>query len=267
LGGEGNGAPGRNGPGDSPVVMASDDVVRLAERELDEEVLRAVQAGEPGAFDRFVARFGDRVYGFGMRMCGRQEDAEDVFQEALLTVYQRIRDLRHPGALRTWLFRVVSNHCRSAHRRVREKPLPETLDLDALLPGEGPMYAGPFLPESGDPEQEVVRRELGEALETAVAKLPPDYRLVWMLRDVEGLDTRETAEALGIQEGNVKMRLHRARLALRKELAHLAPGSALAADGSGGGPRASGTGEGTGDGSGGRPGTGSGSGLGREVES
>lgn len=197
--------------------------VDASAREMDEEVLRAVQADEPGAFDRFVERFGDRVYGFGMRMCGRPEDAEDVFQESLLTVYRRIRDLRHPGALRTWLFRIVSNHCRSAHRKTREKTLSEALDLDALLPQDGPMEVGPVLPDLADPEQGVYRREIADALEKAVSALPPDYRLVWMLRDVEGLDTRETAEALGIQEGNVKMRLHRARLALRRDLAHLAP--------------------------------------------
>lgn len=225
MGGQGSGHPGTNGPAGLHARSATAEAVRSAERELDEEVLRAVQAGEPGSFDRFVERFGDRVYGFGVRMCGRPEDAEDVFQEALLTVYRRIRELRHPGALRTWLFRVVSNHCRSAHRKVREKPLSDALDLDSLLPGDGPLELGPVLPDAGDPEQEVLRRELGEALEKAVATLPPDYRLVWMLRDVEGLDTRETAEALGIQEGNVKMRLHRARLALRRELAHLAPGN------------------------------------------
>ena len=217
----GGASGGRSGP-----VEPTDERKMAAERisrELDEEVLRAVQAEEPGAFDRFVERFGDRVYGFGMRMCGRQEDAEDVFQESLLTVYRRIRDLRHPGALRTWLFRVVSNHCRSAHRRIREKELPESLDYDALLPREGPMAIGPVVPDISDPEQHAYRREIAEALEKAVGELPPDYRLVWMLRDVEGLDTRETAEALGIQEGNVKMRLHRARLALRRDLAHLAP--------------------------------------------
>ena len=85
------------------------------------------------------------------------------------------------------------------------------------------MEVGPVLPDLADPEQGVYRREIADALEKAVSALPPDYRLVWMLRDVEGLDTRETAEALGIQEGNVKMRLHRARLALRRDLAHLAP--------------------------------------------
>lgn len=207
-------------------VTDSSDEETLADRnsrELDEEVLRAVQAEEPGAFDRFVDRFGDRVYGFGMRMCGRPEDAEDVFQESLLTVYHKIRDLRHPGALRTWLFRIVSNHCRSAHRRVRESTLPETLDLDRLLPTGGPVGFGPVVPNMADPEHNAYQNEIADALEKAVSGLPPDYRLVWMLRDVEGLDTRETAEALGIQEGNVKMRLHRARLALRRDLAHLAP--------------------------------------------
>ncbi|NIW25438.1 MAG: sigma-70 family RNA polymerase sigma factor, partial [Gammaproteobacteria bacterium] len=83
--------------------------------------------------------------------------------------------------------------------------------------------SGPVLPEDSGPAADVYRRELSDALEKAMRDLPDDYRVVWLMRDVEGLSTLETAEALQISVSNVKMRLHRARLQLRKQLAHLRP--------------------------------------------
>jgi len=194
------------------------------DRVADEEVLRAVQAREPDAFDRFVERFGNRIYAFGVRMCGHREDAEDVFQETLLTVFQKIQTLREPGALTTWLYRVVANACLTRRRKSKFAPDRE-LSLDELLPQGGVVEDGPVLPDADSPAGDLYRREISEALEAAMRDLPPDYRVVWLMRDVEGLDTAETAESLGISIPNVKMRLHRARLILRKRLAHLHPGA------------------------------------------
>lgn len=194
---------------------------RTREREGDEAVLRAVQAGEPRAFDRFVERFGNRIYAFGIRMCGHREDAEDVFQDTLLTVFRKIETLREPGALTTWLYRIVANACLTRRRRSKFAPKTE-LSLEELLPVSG-VEAGPVLPEGDGPEDSTYRNELSAALEKAARDLPPDYRVIWLMRDVEGLSTEETAEALGLGISNVKMRLHRARLALRRDLAHLHP--------------------------------------------
>jgi RNA polymerase sigma-70 factor (ECF subfamily) len=155
-------------------------------------------------------------------MCGHREDAEDVFQETLVSAFRKIGTLREPGALRSWLYRIVANACISRRRRSKFAPR-EELSLDDLLPRDGRVEEGPLLPEGSGPEADLYRRELGTALEDAVRDLPPDYRVVWMMRDVEGLSTEETAEALGLSGPNVKMRLHRARLALRQRLAHLRP--------------------------------------------
>lgn len=189
------------------------------DRERDERVLADVLAARPDAFDRFVEHFGGRIYAFGMRMCGHREDAEDVFQDTLLTVFRKIESLREPKALSTWLYRIVANACLLRRRRSKFAPEHE-LSLESLLPEGGLVEDGPALPAGGDPESDAYRRELADALEKAVRDLPPHYRIVWVMRDVEGLDTLETADALGITEANVKMRLHRARLALRKRLAH-----------------------------------------------
>jgi RNA polymerase sigma-70 factor (ECF subfamily) len=192
----------------------------LSERERDEAVLRAVQRRDPQAFDRFVERFGNRIYAFGLRVCGQREDAEDVLQETLLTIYRKLRDLREPAALVTWLYRIVANTCVSSRRKARIAA-GEELSLEELLPQGEDMGEGPFPPEASGPEVELYRQEVSRALDAALQEIPPDYRVVWVMRDVEGLSTAEAAEALGLSVPNVKMRLHRARLALRKQLAHL----------------------------------------------
>lgn len=194
---------------------------RTREREADEAILAAVQAGDPRAFDRFVERFGNRIYAFGIRMCGHREDAEDVFQETLITVFRKIQTLREPGALTTWLYRIVANGCLTRRRKSKFAPVAE-LSLEDLLPMGG-VEDGPVLPEGDGPVEALYRNELSHALEKAVRDLPPDYRVIWLMRDVEGLSTEETAQALGLGISNVKMRLHRARLALRRDLAHLHP--------------------------------------------
>ena len=99
----------------------------------------------------------------------------------------------------------------------------QELSLEELLPLGGVVEEGPVLPDELGPESSAYSRELGEALDAAVRDLPPDYRIVWLMRDVEGLSTEETAEALDLGVSNVKMRLHRARLALRQKLAAFAP--------------------------------------------
>ncbi len=207
------------------MVQGEEGRVVTRERAEDEAVLRAVQVREPDSFDRFVDRFGNRIYAFGMRMCGRREDAEDVFQETLLTVFQKIQTLREPGALTTWLYRIVANGCLTRRRKSKFAPARE-LSLEELLPQGGVVEQGPLVPEGEGPAGNLYRREIAEALDDAVRDLPPDYRVVWLMRDVEGLDTAETAEALGISVPNVKMRLHRARLVLRKSLVHFHPDGA-----------------------------------------
>ncbi len=195
----------------------------------DAALLGAVQRGEPGAFDTFVERYGQRLLAFGQRMCGHREDAEDVFQETLLKAFEGLKDLREPRAVRTWLFRVAANAClmkRRKQARARE------ISLDAFKPPgweEGRIVEIPDW--SGLPQDSAERAELRRALERGFAELPPEYRIVMLLRDVEGLSTRETAEALGIREPAVKMRLHRARMAMREHLTKIWQAQLAAAGG------------------------------------
>jgi RNA polymerase sigma-70 factor (ECF subfamily) len=185
----------------------------------DQGLLDGIRQGKPEAFDALIERYGRRLFAFGMRMCGHRQDAEDVFQDTLLKAYQGLERLRDSGAVRTWLYRVASNQC-LMNRRKRE-PARE-ISLEQLGPKgfeEGDMEE--IADWSRLPDNDAARSELRRSLERAILQLPPDYRVVLLLRDVEGLSTREVAEALELRRGAVKMRLHRARMALRQRLAAL----------------------------------------------
>ena len=184
----------------------------------DSELLSAISENRPGAFDAFVDRYGRRLLAFGLRMCGQREDAEDVFQETLLKAYQGLEKVRDPGAVRTWLFRVVSSQCLMKRRKERpERELP----LEAFKP-EGVDFGEPseVVDWSHRPDDAAQQAELHAALEEALETLPSELRIVVLLRDVEGLSTQETAAVLDLGVSAVKMRLHRARLALREQLTH-----------------------------------------------
>jgi RNA polymerase sigma-70 factor, ECF subfamily len=192
-------------------------------RAADQAVLEAVRTDQPGAFDRFVERFGPMILSFGLRMCGHRQDAEDVFQETLVKVYTQLKSLEAPGALRTWLWRVVGNECLMSRRGPRDPSRAVAID-DFGAKGEGDAPRE-FADTAGvSPETAAMRTEERERVEAALRNLPPDYRIIVLLRDFEGLTTEEVAGALGITESNAKVRLHRARTALRDQLSAV-PGS------------------------------------------
>jgi RNA polymerase sigma-70 factor (ECF subfamily) len=184
----------------------------------DFALVRSVQAGDAAAFERFVDRFGPLIMAFGLRMCGNRADAEDVFQETLVKVYTRLADLEDPGALRTWFWRVVSNECLMSRRGPRDPG--RTVAFDELFPLSAERGEAPEFPDAGavDPERAVLATEVRERIEAAIRHLPPDYRIILLLRDFEQLATEEVAEVLQISVANAKVRLHRARLALRRLL-------------------------------------------------
>ena len=156
------------------------------------ELLRRIQADEPGAFETFVDRFGDRIYGFGVRMCGEREDARDVTQDTLLQAFRSLKKLRNPDALRSWVFRVVSNACQMKRRKGGYQVNKE-VSLEDLMPAGGDDFAS-AVPDPGDrPDDIVLRAEAGGRVREAIDTLPPHYRMVLLLRDMEQFSTRETA--------------------------------------------------------------------------
>jgi RNA polymerase sigma-70 factor (ECF subfamily) len=183
----------------------------------DSELLVAAQAGDRTAAEALLTRHLPAVLRFTHRMCSNPADAEDVAQDTLLAAYRGLGGFRGEGTVTTWLYAVARRTCARKHRRKRDAPeRVESLDDHGDAP-EG---------ESPGPDETAAGHELGAALELAIRELPVAWRSVLVLRDVEGLPANEVAEALGIEVGTVKTRLHRARAALRARLApHLVPGA------------------------------------------
>ncbi len=188
--------------------------------EIDDRALaEALIAGRPEAFEPFVERYGPLIMNFGRRMCGQRDDAEEVVQETLLKAYLSLKDLRDPAALKPWVYRVASNACLRMRRRGAHAPVKE-ISLEEVLPRPGDDGAPPQIADWSDiPLDRVLQGEMRARLEAAILDLPKDFRIVLVLRDQEGFSTKETADIVGISETLAKVRLHRARLALRKALA------------------------------------------------
>lgn len=184
----------------------------------DRELLDAIRSGSPDAFDRFVARFGPMILAFGLRMCGQRADAEDVFQETLVKVYTHVATLEDPAALRSWLWRIVANACLMSRRGPRDPA--RSVAFEELRRGrDDDARPVEFADESAvSPERAAIQGEERARIDDALRNLAPDYRIIVLLRDFEGLTTAEVADVLGITEANAKVRLHRARAALRRIL-------------------------------------------------
>ena len=193
------------------------------EREPHDEsaLIQASQAGNAEALDTLVRAYQARVYSFAMRMCRNVEDAKDILQETFLGVIRSIREFREESKFSTWLYRIASNACLKKRRRGVHDPTPDQeLSLDELMPRPDSEGRKPEIADwSDDAERALLRGELSGRMEAAIDKLPKEYKIVLVLRDVEGLSAEETAQAVGLSVAAVKSRLHRARVFVRRELA------------------------------------------------
>jgi RNA polymerase sigma-70 factor (ECF subfamily) len=175
--------------------------------------LEAMRRGDTGCLGAFFEDWGDRLYGLAVRLLRDPAAAEDVVQESFLKLMANAERLEGRSRLATWLYRVVYNACID---RLREQkrlvPVPDDADEATV---SMPSVLVDF---SLSPEEMLRDTQTREAIEEAIASLSPTLRAAFLLRDVEGLTTAEAAEALSVSEANLKVRLHRARLALRERL-------------------------------------------------
>jgi RNA polymerase sigma-70 factor (ECF subfamily) len=160
----------------------------------------------------------EAAYRFSLLVCGHPEDAEDVMQDALLQTYRHVRRIEEPDAFRTWLYTTVRNACLMKRRRRVGEP-PEFVSLEQGA-GTTPGTSAPIevADESRPADQRLIDAWMDGRLRDALAKLPPSYRMIVVMREMEGLSTSEVATVTGLSEANVKTRLHRARLMLRRHL-------------------------------------------------
>ena len=183
-----------------------------------EQALANLKSGNPEDVERALETLQEVVYGFGMKVCGVREDAEDTAQETLIRLARQLKEFPDARALAVWLYKVAKTQCLMSRRKSKFAPA-QMLSLDALMPKESAGAAPAVKSWEITPEEIVLNKELRSKLEDAVLALPKPYRLVLILRDMEQLDTREVAEVMGISEETTKMRLHRARVFLRNALA------------------------------------------------
>lgn len=180
-----------------------------------DEAIRLLKSGDPESMEKAVALLQDSVFSFSMRVCNQREDAEDTMQEVLLKSVPVLSQFENAKALGVWLYKVAKNRCLMTRRKSKFAPKDE-LSLDELMPDRIELAA---LAKSGvNPEAFAIHRQEAAWLREAVQKLPPDYRIILVLRDMEGLSDDEVAEITGLRAGTVRVRLHRARLFVRKEI-------------------------------------------------
>lgn len=177
----------------------------------DEEVVERVSAGETALFEVIMRRYNQRIYRVTRSMLGNDGEAEEVTQEAYVRAYMHLSQFDGRAKFSTWLTKIAVHEALARlHKRRR------FVEIDAM---SGSMEGGMSLESKmPSPEQEVLTQTLKVALESAIDRLPQVYRSVFMLREIEQMGTTETAECLEISEGSVKIRLHRARALLRKEI-------------------------------------------------
>lgn len=182
----------------------------------DRLLLERAQGGDAAALDALLQKHQARIYRFGLKMCRNPDDAQDVLQETLLSMARGIRDFRGGSSISTWLYTIARSFCIKQRRRSKFAPKDER-SLDGELAVEGRQLPDLQLA----PDEALASKEVEQALERAIGTLPPLYREVLVLRDVEGLTAPEVAEVLGIGVDAVKSRLHRARLSVREAVAPL----------------------------------------------
>jgi RNA polymerase sigma-70 factor (ECF subfamily) len=195
----------------------------------DRWLLEALRRREPTSTERLIETYGDRAYRLAARITGSAQDAEEVAQDALWTVVRKIDTFRGESAFGSWLYRIVAN---AAYQKLRgRRGAAGDLSLDDVLPvfDAAGRHAAPLTDWSPLVEDPCRRTELREALTEALDALPADYRAAIVLADVEGLSTAEIAQTLRLTIANVKSRVHRARLFLRKHLAAYAATGHVAA--------------------------------------
>jgi len=182
-----------------------------------EQAIALLEKNDPAAIEQALELLQGTVFSFSMKVCGQRQDAEDTMQEVLVKALPYLSRFESPRTLLVWLYKVAKNRCLMSRRRSRfaakqdlslEELMPDRRELSTLAK-EGPV----------NPETLAIRSQQAKRLREAIRGLPPQYRIVLVLRDMEGLSDDEVAEITGLRSGNVRVRLHRARLFVRQKLA------------------------------------------------
>ena len=183
-------------------------------REDEHLLVTAAKSGDTKAFEELVNRYEKKIFRLTMNITRNTEDAEDSMQDAFMKAYSHLKTFEEGSRFYTWLVRIAANE---ALMRLRKRR-PNQFSLDEPIEGDEELIPRDIEDWGPSPEQRYAQSEMRTILNSVIDDLPPDFRVVFVLRDVEGLSTEETASTLGISVAAVKSRLLRARLRLRQKL-------------------------------------------------
>jgi RNA polymerase sigma-70 factor (ECF subfamily) len=188
----------------------------------DRRLVRRLKQGDERAFQELVHTYQDRIFGMVFRMIGNRQEAEDIAQEVFISVHRGIANYRGEGRFYTWLYRIASNTTKNRLKYLGGRNFHKASDIDetpaAHTQGDdgGPVHSLQSVVPG--PEAVVTGNRLERAIQHEIAQLDPEHRLLIVLRDIQGLTYAEIITITGLQEGTLKSRLHRARLALKVRL-------------------------------------------------
>lgn len=188
----------------------------MVEERTDEKLIKAATKGDKSAFSALVKRYEEMVYRFSYKVCRDRGKAEEALQDTFINVYRKLDSFDGKSKFSTWLYSIVTNNCLMKHRKRKLDDLLESLD-DPPMKDDG-TFAKHIARWDETPADLLMKKEFKAHLDKAVLKLPVNYRVVFVLRDLEGESGEETAKILGISEEATKSRLRRARSFLRTEL-------------------------------------------------
>ena len=178
----------------------------------DMEIISKILSGERALYEILIRRYNPYLYKIGRSYAYNHHDTEDLMQETYLNAYISINKFENRASFKTWLVKIMLNHCYQKKQRFSFKK--ETTSENLTKENASPM----FTHDHSDTGKTVINRELSHVLENALKQIPEDYRIVFSLRELNGMNTVETSEALQISESNVKTRLNRAKNMLRTEI-------------------------------------------------
>ena len=186
----------------------------MLESKSDNELVADVRKGNQDSFEELISRYSNKAFSMAARLTRSADDAEEVLQDVFVTVFRKISSFEGKSSFSSWLYRITFN---AALMKLRKKKQNHTVLAEDMSPGHKEIIINQRA-ENAEGDALTLRSQISEVLEEAIEKLPEDYRPVFILRDIDGLSSREVGKILDLTIPAVKSRLHRSRLMLRRKL-------------------------------------------------
>lgn len=184
--------------------------------DIDHQLIAKVKSGDERAFAKLVQQYEQTVWGFAFKLCRDKEKAEESYQDTFINVFRKIDQFDGRSKFSTWLYSIVAHNCLMKRRKRKLDSLLESYDEPPN--GDDPQTQKQLASWSDTPIEKLMNREMKERLDSAIQKLPDDYKIVFVLRDLEGRSAEETAKITKLSVPAVKSRLRRSRIFLREQL-------------------------------------------------